>query len=222
MAPMKVYGWAVSPWMARVLVCLEEAGAEYEIVPMSRSGGDHRQPDHLARNPFGEIPVLEDGDLTLYQSRGVARYILRKCKPELLRAGNLAESAMVDVWLDVEALQLEPIVRPIVANCILYPLEGCYRDQKIVEEKIEKLKKLLEVYESRLSCSKYLAGDFISLADLSHFSFMRYFMATEYADQLDTYPHVKAWWAALLARPSVKKVMAGMPPDFGFGSGNIP
>ncbi|XP_044947874.1 disease resistance protein RGA5-like [Hordeum vulgare subsp. vulgare] len=38
MTPMKVYGWAVSPWMARVLVCLEEAGAEYEFVLMSRSG----------------------------------------------------------------------------------------------------------------------------------------------------------------------------------------
>jgi glutathione S-transferase len=50
MAPMKVYGWAVSRWMARALVCLEEAGAEYEIVPMSRCGGDHRRPEHLARN----------------------------------------------------------------------------------------------------------------------------------------------------------------------------
>ncbi|KAM3318132.1 hypothetical protein ACQJBY_035715 [Aegilops geniculata] len=222
MAPMNVYGWAVSPWMARVLVCLEEAGAEYEIVPMSRSGGDHRQPDHLARNPFGEIPVLEDGDLTLYQSRAIARYILRKYKPELLRAGSLTESAMVDVWLDVEALQHETTVGPIVANCIIYPFEGRGRDQKIIDEKIEKLKKLLEVYESRLSNSKYLAGDFISLADLSHFPVTRYFMATEYADLLDAYPHVKAWWVTLLARPSVKKVMAGMPPDFGFGSGNIP
>jgi hypothetical protein len=36
--------------MARVLTCLEEVGAEYELVPMSRSGGDHRQPEHLARN----------------------------------------------------------------------------------------------------------------------------------------------------------------------------
>jgi hypothetical protein len=50
MAPMKVYGSAVSPWMARALVCLEEAGAEYVIVPMSRCGGDHRRPEHLARN----------------------------------------------------------------------------------------------------------------------------------------------------------------------------
>ncbi|KAK1648499.1 hypothetical protein QYE76_066304 [Lolium multiflorum] len=222
MAPMKLYGWAVSPWMARVLVCLEEAGAEYELVPMSRSGGDHRQPEHLARNPFGEIPVLEDGDLTLYQSRAIARHILRKYKPELLRSDNLQESAMVDVWVDVDAHQLEPIIRPVVFNVIIKPFTGSDCDQDLVDESIEKLKKTLEVYEARLSTSKYLAGDFVSLADLTHFSFMRYFMATQYAEVVEAYPHVKAWWEALLARPSVKKVMAGMPPDFGFGSGNIP
>ena len=57
MAPMKLYGWAVSPWMARVLVCLEEAGAEYELVPMSRNGGDHRRPEHLARNVCMLLPA---------------------------------------------------------------------------------------------------------------------------------------------------------------------
>ncbi|CAM0951595.1 unnamed protein product [Alopecurus aequalis] len=222
MSPMKVYGWAVSPWMARVLVCLEEAGAEYELVPMSRHGGDHRRPEHLARNPFGEIPVLEDGDLTLYQSRAIVRHILRKYRPALLRSDNLEEATMVDVWVDVEAHQLEPIIRPVVFNVIIGPFVGRECDQDLVDKSIEKLKKTLEVYEARLSSSQYLAGDFVSLADLSHFSFMRYFMATRYADVLEAYPHVKAWWETVLARPSVKKVMAGMPPDFGFGSGNIP
>ncbi|KAF0918300.1 hypothetical protein E2562_023375 [Oryza meyeriana var. granulata] len=225
MAPMKVYGWAVSPWMARVLLCLEETGAEYEFVSMSRSGGDHRRPEHLARNPFGEIPVLEDGDLTLYQSRAIARYVLRKYKPELLglgEDGSLEKSAMVDVWLDVEAHQHEAAVKPIVLHCIVNKYVGQDRDQGLVDESIQKLEKLFEVYEARLSGSRYLAGDRISLADLSHFSFMRYFMATEYAGVIDAYPHVKAWWEALLARPSVKKVMAGMPPDFGLGRGNRP
>ncbi|XP_037439116.1 glutathione S-transferase 4-like [Triticum dicoccoides] len=222
MAPMKVYGWAVSPWMARVLVWLEEAGAEYELVPMSRNDSDHRRPKHLARNPFGEIPVLEDGDLMLYQSRAIARHILRKYKPELLGAGSLQESAMVDVWVDVDAHQLEPVLKPIVVNCIINPFVGRDVEQGIVDESIEKLKKLLEVYEARLSSNKYLAGDSISFADLTHFNFMRYFMATKHAVVLDAYPHAKAWWEALLARPSVKKVIAGMPPDFGFGSRRIP
>ncbi|GJN31894.1 hypothetical protein PR202_gb20349 [Eleusine coracana subsp. coracana] len=222
MAPMKVYGWAVSPWMARALVCLEEAGAEYEIVPMSRCGGDHRQPEHLARNPFGEIPVLEDGELTLYQSRAIARYVLRKYKPELLRDGDLEGSAMVDQWLEVEAHHVEPTLWPIIRHCIIGQYVGRARDQGVVDENLAKLRKVLEVYEARLSMSKYLAGDDVTAADLCHFGFMRYFMATEYAGVVDANPHVKAWWDMLLARPSVQKVMAGMPPDFGYASGNIP
>jgi len=219
---MKVYGWAVSPWMARALVCLEEAGVEYEVVPMSRCGGDHRRPEHLARNPFGEIPVLEDGDLTLYQSRAIARYVLRKYKPELVKEGDLEGSAMVDVWMEVEANNIEPTLWPIVRHCIIGQYVGRDRDQAVIDENLEKLRKLLPVYEARLSVCKYLAGDDITAADLCHFGFMRYFMATEYAGVVDAFPHVKAWWDALLARPSVQKVMAGMPPDFGYASGNIP
>jgi glutathione S-transferase len=77
MAPMKVYGWAVSPWMARALVCLEEAGAEYEIVPMSRCGGDHRRPDHLARNvrislpPSANVRIFHLVDVTVSRSAAV-------------------------------------------------------------------------------------------------------------------------------------------------------
>jgi glutathione S-transferase len=78
------------------------------------------------------------------------------------------------------------------------------------------------VYEARLSACRYLGGDNVIPANFCHFGFMRYLMATEYAGVVDAYPHVKAWWDALLARPSVRKVIAGMPPDFGYASGNIP
>ncbi|XP_052163087.1 glutathione S-transferase 4-like [Oryza glaberrima] len=234
MAPMKVYGWLVSPWMAKVLVCLEEAGVEYEVVPLSLTNGDHRRPEHLARNPFGQIPVLEDGDLTLYQSHAIARYVIGKHKPELLglgEGGSVEESAMVDMWLEVETHQYEAAVKPIVWHCLVHQHVGLERDQGVVDESVEKLRAVLEVYEARLSSSSagrysYLAGggsgDRVSLADLSHVPLMHYFTATEYGGVLGEYPRVKAWWEALLARPSVKKVIAGMPTDFGFGSGNLP
>lgn len=98
----------------------------------------------------------------------------------------------------------------------------------VIDENLGRLRALLEVYEARLSSSgsasrvSYLVGDAVSLADLTHFGFMRYFMALEYAGVVDEYPRVRALWDALLARPSVQKVMAVMPPDLGLGSGNMP
>ena len=47
---VKVYGWAISPFVSRALLALEEAGVDYELVPMSLQAGDHLRPEHLARN----------------------------------------------------------------------------------------------------------------------------------------------------------------------------
>ncbi|CAO1941784.1 unnamed protein product [Urochloa humidicola] len=214
MAPVKVFGPAMSTNVARVLVCLEEVGAEYEVVNIDFQAKEHKSPDHLARNPFGQIPAFQDGDVVLFESRAISKYVLRKYKsPEhdLLREGNLREAAMVDVWTEVEAHQYNPALSPVVYECLINPaMRGAPTNQKVVEESLEKLRKVLDVYEARLSKSKYLAGDFLSFADLNHFPYTFYFMATPHAPLFDSYPHVKAWWERLMARPSMKKLGATM------------
>jgi hypothetical protein len=55
---VKVYGWAFSPFVSRPLLALEEAGVDYELVPMSRQAGDHRLPEHLARNVRASRPTM--------------------------------------------------------------------------------------------------------------------------------------------------------------------
>jgi glutathione S-transferase len=119
---------------------------------------------------------------------------------------------MVDMWVEVEAHQMQPLAGAIAVECIVAPvLHGRERNQAVVDENVEKLKKVLEVYEARLAQSNYLAGDVLSLADLSHFTIMHYFMATEYATLVEALPHVSAWWEGLAARPAAKKVAEFMP-----------
>jgi glutathione S-transferase len=114
---------------------------------------------------------------------------------------------MIDVWLEAEANQYNPAISPISFQCLIVPMLGGVTDQTIVDAALEKLKKVLEVYEARLSRSKYLAGDFISLADLSHFPLTFNLTLTPYASVLESYPHVKAWWECLMMRPAIKKVI---------------
>ncbi|XP_066367780.1 glutathione S-transferase 1-like [Miscanthus floridulus] len=212
MAPMKLYGATVSWNVTRCVVALEEAGAEYQIVPIDFATA-HKSPDHLARNPFGQVPAFQDGDLHLWESRAICKYVARKHKPDLLREGNLKESAMVDVWLEAEANQYTAALNPILYQCLVSPMFGGTTDQKVVEVNLEKLKKVLEVYEARLAKHKYLAGDFLSLADLNHVSVTLCLLATPHASVFDAYPHVKAWWDGLMPRPSVQKVAALMKPS---------
>ncbi|XP_045089163.1 glutathione S-transferase 1-like [Aegilops tauschii subsp. strangulata] len=147
--------------------------------------------------------------------RAITKYVCRKYKPEFLRVGNqeLEGSAMVDMWMEVQAHHYSPIMDAILMEVRIRPIFGQRVDESAVEGNIEKLKKVLEVYQSRLSSSRYLAGDFISLADLNHVSTMLCLGVTTYRSVLDAYPRVRAWWDGLRARPAVRKVSGLMNPS---------
>lgn len=100
---------------------------------------------------------------------------------------------MVDMWMEVEAHHYDPAIFHIIRECVIKPMiGGGARDQAIVDENVEKLRKVLEVYERRLSESEYLAGDFVSVADLNHFPYTYYLMTTEYATLVESCTNVKA------------------------------
>ncbi|KAJ1284562.1 hypothetical protein BS78_03G214000 [Paspalum vaginatum] len=222
MAPVKVFGSAVFANAARVLACLEEVGVEYEVEEVDYMAKEHKAPRRLARNPFGQIPAFQDGNIMLFESRAIAKYVLRKYSKQqaaqhqlqvvdLLREGNPEEAAAVDAWTEVEAHTYLPAIAPIVYECVVYPARlGIPPNLAVVEESLEKLSKVLAVYEAHLAKSDYLAGDFFSFADLNHFPYTFYFMTTPHASLLESYPSVKAWWGRLMARPSVRKIADGM------------
>ncbi|TVU20852.1 hypothetical protein EJB05_30452 [Eragrostis curvula] len=196
-----VYGPVLSTNVARILVCLEEVGAQYELVPVDMVAGEHKSPAHVARNPFGQVPAFQD------ESRAISKYVLRKGGSELLRESNLSQSAQVDVWIEVEAQTFDTAMSAISFECFTKPIfMGGTTNDQIVQENVVKLIKALEIYEARLSNYKYLAGDFISLADLGHTPMLRYLLATPHASVVDAYPQVKAWIRDIMKRPSVKKV----------------
>ncbi|XP_074570171.1 putative glutathione S-transferase GSTF1 [Curcuma longa] len=216
MAAVKVFAPVMSTAATRVVLCLEEVGAEYERVHVDMATGEHKSPAHLARNPFGQVPAFQDGDLVLFESRAIGRYVLRKFKSsdvDLLHGSSLEGSAMVDVWLEVEAHQYDKVIGPIFYQAVIIPrFYGGTTDEKVVEENSEKLGKVLDVYEARLSQTKYLAGDFFSFADLSHYPVTHFVIKVpQVAALFAARPHVKAWWESLESRPAVKKVAAQLP-----------
>ncbi|XP_058082729.1 glutathione S-transferase F13-like [Magnolia sinica] len=211
---LKLYGHPMSTCASRVLACLYEMDADFELVLVNLQARDNKQPSYLAtKNPFGKIPALEDGDLTLFESRAINGYIVTKYKgtgPDLLRLDNLKESALIKVWMEVESHSFNPPISAVVYQILIIPLLGGTTDDQVVEANVEKLAMVLDVYEERLSKSKYLAGDFYSLADLHHIPYIHYFMKTPKASLISSRRHVKAWWDDISSRPATKKMMEGM------------
>ncbi|KAJ9187748.1 hypothetical protein P3X46_003170 [Hevea brasiliensis] len=210
---LKLHGPAMSTSTSLVITCLHEKEVDFELVPVDLFAGEHKQPHFLAKNPFGQVPVLEDGDLTLFESRAISTYVAEKFKEtgyDLTRQQNLQEAALVKVWMEVESQQFCPAIAPIVYQFYVDPLKGVSPDQAMIDVNLEKLGKVLDIYEARLSSTKYLAGDFYSLADLHHIPYTHYLMKTPAASVINERPHVKAWWEDISSRPASKKTAEGM------------
>ena len=102
------------------------------------------------------------GSIGRPESRAISRYIASRYKetgPDLLRSGGgPAETAALEVWLEVESQQFGPPIADLVFELLIKPLLGGTTDPAVVEKQAEKLGKVLDLYEDRLSKNKYLAG----------------------------------------------------------------
>eukprot|EP00245_Coleochaete_scutata_P010730 TRINITY_DN3844_c0_g1_i1.p1 TRINITY_DN3844_c0_g1~~TRINITY_DN3844_c0_g1_i1.p1 ORF type:complete len:212 (+),score=61.76 TRINITY_DN3844_c0_g1_i1:187-822(+) len=209
---MKVHGAAVSTCTRRVITTLNEKGVSFELVQVDMAKGEHKSPEFLKLQPFGQIPVLEDGDLKIFESRAIARYIATKYAgqgTELL-GSTPEEKALVDNWLEVEGQNYNPPCAKIVFEKVFKPM--FYKgtpDEAELEKQKEALGKVLDIYEAHLADNEYLAGNFFSLADLSHLPYTDYLItAAQEGDLLFSRPNVKAWWERISNREAFLKAKA--------------
>ncbi len=96
---MKLYDAALSGNCHKIRMLLSMLELEHEVVPMSLPDLDHKTPEHLARNPLGTLPVLEDGDVTIYDSQAILVYLAGKYGGEAWLPGDAAGQALVQQWL---------------------------------------------------------------------------------------------------------------------------
>eukprot|EP01018_Ginkgo_biloba_P038246 Gb_38137 [translate_table: standard] len=207
---VKVYGPAFASNTRRVLVCLLEKDVDFQVVPVDMKAGAHLKPDFLALQPFGKIPVIQDGDLTLFESRAILRYITMKYEEQgtPLLGSSIEERALVEQWMEVEGQNLSDAIYNLVHQLYFAPKVGFPQDLSRLDRDEEVVGKVFDVYEERLSKSKYLAGDFFSLADLTHLPFIHCLVnAIGKAHLVTDRKHVRAWWEDISSRSAWKKVL---------------
>lgn len=143
------------------------------------------------------------------ESRAIVRYYATKYaerNPKLM--GSTAEErAVIDQWLEVEAHNFNEMVSAIVLQLLVFPNMGGQTDHVLVQKCEKKLEKVLDVYEERLTSSRYLAGDHFSVADMSHLPAIRYMMNELGLGHLVTQRKcLNAWWTVISSRPAWNKV----------------
>jgi len=156
----------------RVIWLLEELGLEYEvnIMPFTKEG--LKSEEHRSRHALGRVPVLEDGDISIFESGAIIDYILERHKN-----GGLKPSVDSEVfpyylqWYHYCEGMVMPPMNQIVVQTILLPPER--RDETVLKQAQSLLSKSLAPVYKNLEGKDYLIGDF-SAADLmlGHSCFM--------------------------------------------------
>ncbi|KAL5810167.1 hypothetical protein ACOSQ4_026735 [Xanthoceras sorbifolium] len=199
---VKVYGPVMAGCPQRVLACLLEKDVEFEDCSC-------RSRPRRAK-PFGQVLAVEDAiSGFLVKSRAIIRYYAAKYADSgsNLLGTTLEERATVDQWLEVEA-HFNDLVHTIVLQLTVLPSMGQPGDLALVHSCEQKLEVVFDVYERRLSKSKYLAGDWFSLADLSHLPATTFLMEEAKLGHLvKERKHVNGWWEEISGLPAWKKVM---------------
>ncbi|MFQ5439489.1 MAG: glutathione S-transferase family protein [Paracoccaceae bacterium] len=203
---MKLYNADFSPNTLRVRAVALELGIELDTIETDIRKGDNRAAAFLKRNPNAKVPVLEDGDFVLWESRAICTY-LAGLKPESgLYPSDLKARALVDQWSWWQAIHLGPAMQKLSFEVFLKEKFGMGEaDPAVIEAETKDTGQFLAVLEGGLAGRDWIAG-YLSLAD--------FYLATTfmYRDQagisLKTLPNVAGWITRLEARASWQGAVA--------------
>lgn len=190
---------------SRTLWLLEELGLEYELNRMDFNPRDLKSDEHRERHPLGRVPVLEDGDVSIFESGAIAEYILERHENGGLKpAADDARFPEYLQWFHYCEGMVMPPVNTIVVHTLLLPPER--QDATVREQAQRLLAKAWAPVEQAMEGRDYLIGDF-SAADtmLGHACIMskRLGIITD-----EALPHLSAYADRLLARPACAKAFA--------------
>ena len=203
---MKLYGHPMSTCTRKVLTVLAEKGHEADFVVVDLTKGEQKHEAHVARQPFGRVPALDDGGFWLYESRAIARYLDEKLAGPKLTPADLQDRAAMEQWISVEYSYFSPAVMRIVMELVFHKMAGQVPNMEIVRPARESVAQTLAIAEKTLSKQDFFAGKAFSLADISWMPYVQYLFASEQGDLITSRPGVKAWWERVSTRPSWKKV----------------
>ncbi|HMI90431.1 MAG TPA: glutathione S-transferase, partial [Polyangiales bacterium] len=182
--PLKLHDFAPSGHCHRVRLMLSLLGLPYESIAVDLLSGEQRRPPFLALNAFGQVPVLQDGAVTLADSNAILVYLASKYGDESWLPSAPVQAAAVQRWLSVAAGEIA--YGPGAARAqVLFKMPGD------AQECIKRAQRLLVVMDQELQQRPFLTGATPTIADVAGYSYIAH--APEGGVALEPYPHVRAW-----------------------------
>ncbi|MFM0415250.1 glutathione S-transferase family protein [Paraburkholderia aromaticivorans] len=190
--PIRLYTTLLSGHGHRVKLFLTLLDLPFEVVELDMKAGDNRKPAYLALNPFGQVPTIQDGELTLFDSNAILVYLAKRYGDASWLPEDPLGAATVQRWLSLAAGQIA--YGPCAAR--LVTVFGAPLDH----ESAKKIAvKLFDVLERELADKAFAAGNQVTIADIAAHTYIAH--APEGGVSLEPYPNIRAWLRRVEALP---------------------
>lgn len=189
---MKLYNLELSGNCYKVRLFAGLAGIPLDIEAVDFLGGAHKRPPLIDLNPWGELPVLQDGDLALRDSQAILVYLAARYADERWLPRDAAGMAQVMQWLSTAANEVQN--GPAAAR--LVDKFGSAIDKA---DTLRRSARILPLIEAHLAKQDWLALDRPTIADCAVFPYVA--LAPEGGISLADYPAIRAWIARVKALP---------------------
>ncbi|HSF94994.1 MAG TPA: glutathione S-transferase family protein [Thermohalobaculum sp.] len=196
-----VWGRATSSNVQVVMWAIAELGLAHERLDWGGKFGGNDDPAYRAMNPNGLVPTIRDGDLVMFESPAILRYLGARYGDENFWPSDPARRGPLDMWAEWVKTTLAP---PLVYSVFwqLIRTTAADRNHAAIADGVAKLKSLSRMIGQRLGDGPYLNGEHLCFADimLGHLLYRYYTLDFERAET----PNLDAYYARLQQRPAYR------------------
>lgn len=195
---IQLYHFAISGNSHKVRLMLSLLGLDYQSQLLSLADGTHKSPAHLALNPFGQVPVLVDGDTVVRDSQAILVYLARAYGDAHWFPQDARAAADVVAWLSTAANEIAHGPSALRAH---------YKTGRQIDEPAATriTAQVLLILEQHLQGREWLVGDSVTVADIAIYPYLG--LISEAKIALDDFPHLRRWLARVEQLPG----FAAMP-----------
>ena len=192
------------PFGRAVFIALEEKGVHARLAPVAP--GTFRTAEHLARHPFGKVPVLDHGDFRIYECAAILRYVDRVLPEPSLTPANPQGAGRMDQLMNINDWYLfQGVANVIGFQRIVGPrLLGMATDEAAIAAAMPKARIVFDELARQLGDKRFFASDTFTLADVllaPQLDFLR--TTPEWAPLASHHGNLGHWLDRMNARPSM-------------------
>jgi glutathione S-transferase len=200
---LTIFGRISSINVQKTVWAAGEVGQPFERIDIGGAFGGNKEAAYLARNPNGQIPTLEDGEVCIWESNSIVRYLAARYGAGWIWEEDPARRADADRWMDWMLAELQPAMTPAFWG-LIRKTPG-YTEAAVIEAAIGRTEAKLDILEAHLAGRTYLAGERFGMADITVAPGAHRWLHMPVPQR--ERPNLARWYAQVSARPAARPAL---------------